>query len=82
MAVNIYRVGPPWEGPPPSQTPGSGRVGNFGSLRTYYKSALRALEALLLCFIFFSGQADPIGFCEAASQLDPWSLEIENSLTN
>ena len=49
MAVNIYshRRGGHWEGPPPSQTPGSGRVGNFCSLRTYYKSALRALEALL-----------------------------------
>ena len=55
MAVNIYRAGPPWEGPPPSQNPGSGWEENFCSLKTHCKSALRALEASLLFFIFFLG---------------------------
>ena len=57
MAVNIYsfkifRAGPPWEGPPPSQTPGSGRVGNFCSLRTYWMCVRARCARLRPCYYF------------------------------
>ena len=72
-------------------------LGGPTRLRTYYKSALRALEASLLFFIFFSGQASgswrlipispaflqcPLYRGHSTPELDPRSLGADQLITS